>query len=169
VTDDTDRLATFGIASFGPITQGPGAVASVARPERERHWKHVPLLDALAVAEIQQVTDGVCFEMPVAELAQNADGSPHAGALFTLVDLAAGQMAQRLEPSGPVVTLDAELRMLCYPTRELVRAHATCLHAGRRVVSSAVSVEDGVNDVAHATVTMLRVGPSNTSSLRPVP
>jgi acyl-coenzyme A thioesterase PaaI-like protein len=144
-------------------------VAPVARPKRARHWQHVPLLDALAVAEIEHVIDGVCFEMLVSGLAQNADGSPHAGAVFTLVDLAAGQMAQRLDPPGPMVTLDAELRMLCFPTHELVRAHATCLHAGRRVVSSAVIVEDGVNDVAHATVTMLRVGPSNANSIRPVP
>jgi uncharacterized protein (TIGR00369 family) len=95
--------------------------------------------------------------MPIAPTAQNADGTPHAGALFTLVDLAAGQMAQRSQPPGPVVTLDAEIRILASPNAGFLRAHATPLHAGRRIVTSAVIIEDSANHIAHATVAMLRV------------
>jgi len=165
VCDDTGRLAAFGIVGFGIASfdngaDRPGPLASApAVRRRERRWAHVPLLDALAVDEDDAVSDGVCFEMPIAPVAQNADGTPHAGALSTLVDLAAGQMAQRSPPPGPVVTLDAEIRILASPTTALLRAHATPLHTGRRVVTSAVVVEDGINHIAQATVAMLRVGP----------
>jgi uncharacterized protein (TIGR00369 family) len=118
----------------------------------------VPLLDALDVDEKEAIDGGVCFAMPLSSLAENADGSLHAGALFTLVDLAAGQLAQRSDPAGPVVTLDAELRIVASPNSDLVRAHATALHSGRRVASAAVIVEDGASAIAHATLTMLRVG-----------
>jgi uncharacterized protein (TIGR00369 family) len=165
VSDDTGRLAAFGIVSFrtasvdtGGNRPGPVASASATR-RRERQWAHVPLLDALDIEEGEAVSDGLCFEMPTAPVAQNADGSPHAGALFALVDLAAGQMAQRSQPPGPVVTLDAEIRILASPTTGFLRAHATPLHAGRRVVTSAVVVEDSINHIALATVAMLRVGP----------
>jgi uncharacterized protein (TIGR00369 family) len=165
VSDNTGRLAAFGIVSFGIASfdtggDRPGPLASAPAVRRgERRWAHVPLLDALDVDEDEAVTEGACFEMPIAPVAQNADGTLHAGALFTLVDLAAGQMAQRSQPRGPVVTLDAEIRILASPTTALLRAHATPLHTGRRVVTSAVVVEDSINHIAHATVAMLRVGP----------
>jgi hypothetical protein len=39
-----------------------------------------------------------------------------------------------------------------------VWAHAGTLHAGRRVFTSAVTVEDRFQPIAHATVAMLRSG-----------
>jgi uncharacterized protein (TIGR00369 family) len=158
VCDDTARLAAFGIATFGTTGTPPPALASVALAGRGRPWGAVPLLDALDIDENDSVSDEVCCEMPISPLTQNADETVHAGAVFTLVDLAAGQLAQRCQPPGPVVTLDAELRTWRPPATNLIRAHATALHAGRRIVAATVVVDDTVHHIAHGTVTMLRVG-----------
>jgi uncharacterized protein (TIGR00369 family) len=158
VCDDRARLAAFGIAAFGTTGTTPPALASVARAWRGRPWGDVPLLNALDIEEDDSVSDEVCCEMRVSPLTRNADETLHTGAVFTLVDLAAGQLAQRCQPPGPVVTLDAELRMWRPPATNLVRARATVLHAGRRIVTATVVVDDAVHHIAHATVTMLRVG-----------
>ena len=57
-----------------------------------------------------------------------------------------------------MVTLDAELRMVRSPTSPLLRAHPTPLHVGKRIVSAMVIVDDGFNDIARASVSMLRTG-----------
>jgi uncharacterized protein (TIGR00369 family) len=158
VCDDKARLAAFGIATFGTTGTTPPTLASVTRTGRGRPWGDVPLLNALDIEEDDSVSDEVCCEIPVSPLTRNADETLHTGAIFTLVDLAAGQLAQRCQPTEPVVTLDGELRMLRPPATDLLRAHATAMHAGRRIVTATVVVDDTVRDIAHGTVTMLRVG-----------
>ncbi len=158
VVDDEGRLSAFGTAGAGRVPSNAPAPSVRTTKSAGRGWEHVALLGALGIGQTDSSSTAPCFEMPISGTALGLDGAAHAGALFTLVDLAAGQLAQATPPVGPVVTLDAELRIFRSVRGGSVRAEAGLLHAGRRLVTTDVTVEGARGTVARGTVSMLRVG-----------
>jgi uncharacterized protein (TIGR00369 family) len=157
VVDEEGRLSAFGTAEAGVVPLDAPESPTVINRTVRRAWEHVALLGELAIGQ-SEPSNADCFEMPISGLALGSDGIAHAGAIFTLVDLAAGQLAQSTPPVGPVVTLDAEVRLFRSVRRGSVRAVGGVLQAGRRLVTTEVTVEDTQGTIARGTVSMLRVG-----------
>jgi uncharacterized protein (TIGR00369 family) len=86
----------------------------------------------------------VAAEMPVTDEMTNPLGIPHGGSIATLVDFTAG-MACALFFPYPCSTSDLQLRYLAPARGTLIRAEATILRSGKRLVVVEVRVldEDG--------------------------
>jgi uncharacterized protein (TIGR00369 family) len=105
----------------------------------------LPLLAFLAVRPVPPLNAATySMRMDLTPKAMNLMGAAHGGAVATLIDaaggIAAGQLVQR---PGP--TADLMIRYLAPATGPWIRADATIVKAGRRlvIVDVKVTAEDG--------------------------
>lgn len=85
----------------------------------------------------------------------NRRGALQGGLVATLIDVAAGRLADRLVgPGRDVTTADMTVHFLAPVLEGPARAEATVVRAGRRLVVIAVDVTDAARDRAAARATL---------------
>lgn len=166
VTDADGRLVAHATvttrpppADDCPVADGPETKPPL--PPSARRWRHVPLLAALEIDElVANQAASPTFELPLGPNARTASGGVHAGAVFTLADLAGGQSAllAHQDDNVALVTLVASLHILGEPGHGPLRTVPRNLHHGRTTTTVSVKiVNTSLTTVASAIVTMLRL------------
>jgi uncharacterized protein (TIGR00369 family) len=100
---------------------------------------------------VDEDSDVVVVEMPVAPGAFNGSGNLHGGAIATLVDVASGSAAARAGTFRPgentLVTADMHVRYLGRPKGAVVRAEARVMRAGRQLIVVECRVADDLGNI----------------------
>jgi len=128
----------------------------------EQISERVPLLTHLGIRMVpSDRDDAICAEMAVAEEIFNLQGTPHGGALATLIDYCGAITCARLTPFRGT-TADLHIRYLAAPRGSVIRSEGTVVRAGRRLCIIDVAVTDELGtDLAAAS---MAIAPFNASS-----
>ncbi|WP_019633692.1 PaaI family thioesterase [Actinomadura atramentaria] len=128
-----------------------GIVRAAELPDEERDamrslFQASPL-NAMLDLEITELGEGYAVvTMPVTDDALNHAGTPHGGAIATLIDQAAGTAAARaggLDPTvQTLVTVDLHVRYLARARGAAVHARAEVLKVGRQLITVECKVTD---------------------------
>lgn len=123
---------------------------SAAMTERQH------LLSQLGLRDVEETAARLVIEMDNRPDLTNSRGALQGGLVATLIDVAAGRLADNVVGAGhDVTTADMNVHFLAQIVEGPARAEATIVRAGRRLVITAVDVTDAGRDrlAARATLT----------------
>lgn len=113
------------------------------------------LFAQLGFSDVEESADRLVIDLPVRPDLSNRRGALQGGLVATLIDVAAGRLADtRVGPGRDVTTADLTIHYLSPVLEGPARATATVVRAGRRLSVIAVDVTDVGRDrlAARATV-----------------
>jgi len=144
------------------------SVANYDAAMRAKDWKtatelarqHVPLHNQIGITIVKKDENGILMTMELSESIRGlADGSIHGGILATFSDVASAfALEGSFDESEIPVTTDMHIRYYRQPRSGPLRAEATVVHRGRRLLSCESSIADADNRVlARGTATYMLV------------
>jgi uncharacterized protein (TIGR00369 family) len=101
------------------------------------------LLARLGMRDVVQTDERLTIEMDNRPDLTNIRGALQGGLVATLIDIAAGRLAERhVRPDQSVTTADLNVHFLAPVIVGPARAEATIVRAGKRLIVTAVDVTD---------------------------
>jgi uncharacterized protein (TIGR00369 family) len=105
------------------------------------------LLSQLAMRDVVESDERLVIEMDNRPDLANIRGALQGGLVATLIDIAAGRLAERhVRPDQSVTTADLNVHFLAPVVVGPARAEATIVRAGKRLIVTAVDVIDAGSD-----------------------
>jgi uncharacterized protein (TIGR00369 family) len=105
------------------------------------------LLSQLGMRDVVESDERLVIEMDNRPDLANIRGALQGGLVATLIDIAAGRLAERhVRPDQSVTTADLNVHFLAPVVVGPARAEATIVRAGKRLIVTAVDVIDAGSD-----------------------
>jgi uncharacterized protein (TIGR00369 family) len=120
------------------------------------------ILGQMSFRDVEITDERLVLELDTGPELVNRRGAVQGGLVATLIDIAAGRLAERhVDPGHDVTTADMTVHFLAPIIDGPARAVATVVRAGKRLSIIAVDVTDLARDrlAARATVTFAVLGP----------
>ncbi|GAC1410809.1 MAG: PaaI family thioesterase [Mycobacterium sp.] len=120
------------------------------------------ILSQMSFRDVEDTDERMVLELDTGPELVNRRGAVQGGLVATLIDIAAGRLADRhVGPGHDVTTADMTVRFLAPIINGPARAAATVVRAGKRLSIIAVDVTDLARDrlAARATVTFAVLEP----------